>query len=199
MKQSYAEVYSTLESGHFNAEINRLRICFGDTRFDESRVKRIWKFTKNLANDELTHIVDEMIDSFRQVPIPDDFKRMSARFKRYADVPDVPLVPDCSRCGDIGFIKVWYHDDVHSNTLMRCTCERSFRHSDLCIPHWDPSIASVFAWSKIPDESFGPKLKSDSEIKYQDVVKSIWIWKAQLKVADEHWTVLSTAKSKVAR
>lgn len=57
----------------FNAEMQRLHSTFGEKAFTSERIKLIWGHWRDLPAQSFSRVVNKLIATSRQVPLPQDF------------------------------------------------------------------------------------------------------------------------------
>lgn len=72
---------------HFNSEMGRIYSLFGDKFYPSERIKLIWHSVNRLPDESFTRIVDHLISSFRQAPLPKDFKEAAVAERHHAKTP----------------------------------------------------------------------------------------------------------------
>lgn len=65
----------------FGQQIERLTRAFGQGFYNKERTDLIWRVVGELEAKWLSKIVDQMIASFRQAPLPNDFREVAQREK----------------------------------------------------------------------------------------------------------------------
>lgn len=181
----------------FSEQFIRVMNNFGSNFYTEERKDSIWHMVREMEKHEFRKVVDHLITTFRQAPLPSDFFNATAGYRksRFAQ-DDGPTDPDCPHCLDVGFFRVRYHDDTNAATLMRCGCIKGENHPNLFIPTWEPAMAQIFKWQPCPLEWFLPKKPlPNGEFEMKSIMPIVDQWRARLRTAHDHWSHLAKAKS----
>lgn len=187
----------------FTDQIGRLITCFGQGSFNPERVRRIQGYTQDLSNVGLVEIVNNMIDTMKFAPTPNDFKELVSNWKR-ANHETILVQREhevtCRDCFETGFLFCKYKPS-EPKTICFCHCihgeraEIEERQHFPVMPVWDnKTFVPVYGFSKepFPADSFIPKLKEKSDVEILDFVyQRIGSWKQQKKQANEYWNQLS--------
>lgn len=75
---------------HFDQQINRLKLTFGDKSFSSERIKLIWASVHFLDDYVFTKIVNHMISTFKVSPLPKDFNDAARMEKHHANKLPMP-------------------------------------------------------------------------------------------------------------
>lgn len=187
----------------FNGQMARVISTFDERHYSEDRLDIIWRMVESLEFFEFRKVVDHLINTFRQAPLPKDFFEASAGYrKNRLGVDDTSADPDCAECLDTGFFRVRYHDDQDSATLMRCNCPMgAARYADLFIPAWEKQMSAVFKRAPCPMEWFlpgenRPSGKGDGKFEDRRLQPLIDQFRARLRTAELHWKSLQAKNAK---
>ena len=158
------------------------------------RTKRIYESLKFLPKEAFFDIADMMIDNYRQMPTPEDFRQAAKEWKKNhlkdSNNEIIEITPiKCNYCYETGYIFCKLNND-EPVTLVYCECEIGKEKSNKynsCMPRWDKKFEPVYGFIKLqfPYKDFIPNNpKSYIDLLNDCIVKS---WKEKIKNAHAYW------------
>lgn len=143
---------------------------------NESRLKSYYKHVKFLPDDGLYYIENVILDTYRIMPLPEDFKKLAYEWRRVnSDRFEKPIEVEsyniCQDCSDTGYI-LCQINDKSPKVFMHCYCEKGEYNEknvekNKVIPRWIKTKMEVvfgFIKHKFPKEEFIPTKKDEQLI-----------------------------------
>lgn len=169
----------------------------------KSRLDRCYSHISSLPDHAVKEIIDTMIDTFRNTPLPQDFANAARDWRsRYykennkwwsekgpIDDKIEETQFKCTKCGDVGVVKITHKTPDNFKSLMRCDCGM-LSENEVKIPEWDNALSGVYNKEYIPDSFFNPQInKEDDDIKINTkIMNKVYEFNRVKKSAEKHWS-----------
>lgn len=177
-------------NNHFNEGVARLKEIYGPNPFAPQRSIQIWKACEDLTDSEFNRIIEHIIASFRQPPLPKDFYEAARaeKSRRIIFKEDEPYKIQCEECQDTGLM--WITSDQSIATWCFCGCNEGLNQMilrGLALPRWDYNMKMTCKSRKFPIEAFKPKAVFDPKKPVDSLMERVTAWNKELKTAEQYW------------
>jgi len=129
----------------FTREIIKLQEQFGQGKFSQRKNELIYKAVKHLKMDELCYVVDNLIGNSKFAPTLDDFRVLTAKYKR--DAAEENKI-DCSTCKSTGIVIVRKKTGEIGEYAFRCDCENGNMYQ--AYPQWKSYLQKEYTRQIVP-------------------------------------------------
>jgi hypothetical protein len=188
-----------ITQNQFLTQMNRLATTWKDINTAE-RTPRYFLAVKDLPNEAVKEIINNLLDSASKMPLPKDFQGLASEWRKnfflknghyYGTekdaVSDINSI-DCKTCFDCGILKIKHHQPDAFKQLMLCDCEAGTRSTAL-MPQWDSSVSGAFVKLAIDPTWFNPHASEQETLEESEkkVFKKVMEWKKIVKKSEIYW------------
>lgn len=176
--------------------------CYPNLKI-KAKLERIYHVCKDLDSKSMTEVFNQIIDSSKGIPTPDEVRNSVNAWKRnyymkhghwYGHERDVSpgMENDCQKCNDLGVVRACHHDSDHNYLLFRCNCNHG--KSNLAqLPEWDNNLGGAYKKTPCPLDWFKPELV-EGEVQYGKLLDLFHKWKGRVQNSEKHWSDLGFPK-----
>lgn len=127
-----------MEKNLFQAQIERLRLTYGQNAYPEERIKMLWKSFNLKMDEEFKEVIDWLICNKRTAPMLAEFREGFEQVKKGEDRSYVYLKSQksktfCGPCGGDGLVYL-IKKETGSRYAFRCNCENAGAQSSSIPP-----------------------------------------------------------------
>lgn len=153
------------------------------------KIERIYWFLKDLPEIAIKEITTAILDNYKYTPTPNDFHEAAILWKKknnfyQADIEIEKI--ECTRCNDLGIVRIQHHNPSDFDCLMNCACKRVIGFQ-LKAPAWSSDLLQAFRVSVCPVEWFKPKSTSKMDMEDLEVMSIMSRWSTRKQKAEKHW------------
>lgn len=146
-----------MSAQEFDQQMRRLIDTYGPQHYRQERLTLLWREVKDFDYRWLERVVDEMLGSSRQAPLPADFsehvsRERERRWRLQKEQAQVEWngTPGCRFCKDTG-IRMCIKHGAPGVWAFRCDCERGRKDPRVKIPQWESGYEGLgYEWTDLP-------------------------------------------------
>lgn len=188
---------------YFTELMNQLALIWPGIN-NKVRFEQYYNHFKGVNPDYWKQITDSMIDSSRQMPLPNDFREAVASWKRshsnysYEVKASKPEVFNCNDCLDSGVVFVRIKS-TEPEVFMFCTCSKGEKDSifyEMKIPRLSKNLIAV-GFEKLPfrAEFFKPAVSGANGISFKNIVSAYEKFKEKMNFSMDYFNSLPERQS----
>lgn len=156
----------------------------------KARIKFYYGAVKDMPLKCLKDISKSFLMASKQMPLPSDFVLAVTDWKRtnkinsFGDEAPSPIL--CSKCNDLGIVRIQHHNDKKFDCLLNCDCKVSITKT-LKTPIWGNDLLSAYIKTPCPVEWFVPPNAKEFDFKNLEITTIIKNWNARKASAEKYW------------
>lgn len=182
-----------LSNNEFLTEINGLIEAFPSLK-NRARLARIYFFLQSLPQEAAKKIIQDVGDSAKSTPTPNDFREMVSVWKKSyyakhgnyygAEKIENKEAYFCTICNDAGVVELYPHGKETMSHHMRCGCIEGLKHWSR-LPEFDKALKQGFRVVAPALTNFKPTNGS-----YGEILEKYKTWRSVLNKSENHWKLL---------